>query len=146
MSYNNSNNNGSNNRVRDQSSSHHEMSNYHESSNVDDYSNQNTQLDTDPDAGKKSQSFCLFLGDLSYFCGENDLQNVFQRFGYIEDVRIIRNKTTKKSLSYGFIEFATASSAVNALKEMNGAIVCGRAIRLVIIYNTYYLNFILNLS
>lgn len=79
--------------------------------------------------GKKIQTFCLFLGDLSYFCSEQDLRDAFEPFGTITDIRIIRNKATKKSLSYGFVDFHHAISATNAMREMQGKLVCGRAIK-----------------
>jgi RNA recognition motif-containing protein len=82
-----------------------------------------------PESPVKPSSFCLFLGDLSYFCNENDLRKAFGPFGTITELRIIRNKVTKKSLCYGFIEYSNASSAGAAMREMNGKIVCGRAIR-----------------
>lgn len=81
------------------------------------------------DTSAKPGAFSLFLGDLSYFCTEADLQQSFSKFGEILDIRIIRNKATKKSLSYGFIDYAAASAASNAMNEMNGKIVCGRAVR-----------------
>ena len=89
----------------------------------------NNNEEMDVDSNKRPGSFCLFLGDLSYFCTEHDLQKAFGPFGAIVDIRIIRNKSTKKSLSYGFVEYNNASSAGAAMREMNGKIVCGRAIR-----------------
>lgn len=73
--------------------------------------------------------FSLFLGDLSYFCTENDLQQMFGHYRDIVDIRIIRNKATKKSLSYGFIDFSNANSAAQAMQEMNGQIICGRTVK-----------------
>jgi RNA recognition motif-containing protein len=78
---------------------------------------------------KKSDAFCLFLGDLSCFCSEQEILEVFSPFGTVLDIRIIRNRETNRSLSYGFIDFATASAATSAMKELNGKLVCGRAIR-----------------
>ncbi len=74
-------------------------------------------------------NFCLFLGDLSVFCTEEDLQKDFATFGAIVDIRIIRNKSTKKNLSYGFLEYDNLESATNAMEQMNGKIICGRAIK-----------------
>lgn len=74
-------------------------------------------------------SFCLFLGDLSLFCTEEMVSQAFSVFGEILEVRIKRNKTTKRNLSYGFVEFADATSALNAMNTMNGTLLCGRALR-----------------
>eukprot|EP01038_Epipyxis_sp_PR26KG_P014234 gene14234-19099_t len=72
----------------------------------------------------------LFIGDLSVFCTEDDLKNVFASFGPVEEVKIKRSKTTNISLCYGFITFEYGDSALTALKEMNGALVCGRMLRI----------------
>jgi RNA recognition motif-containing protein len=78
---------------------------------------------------KKPDTFCLFLGDLSCFCSEQEILEVFSPFGTVLDIRIIRNRETNRSLSYGFIDFKTATAATSAMKELNGKLVCGRAIR-----------------
>lgn len=82
-----------------------------------------------PTSDVKPVLFCLFLGDLSVFCSETDISEAFQKFGEIAGVRIIRNRNTKKNLSYGFIEFTNVSAAIQAMNEMNGKILCGRSIR-----------------
>jgi RNA recognition motif-containing protein len=79
--------------------------------------------------GGLPSSYCLFLGDLSMFCTEEDLRQAFIGFGELADVRIKRNKTTKKNLSYGFVEYVQPTCAVKAMNEMNGKIFCGRALR-----------------
>lgn len=87
---------------------------------------------TDPSMGvgqQQPQSFCLFLGDISLFCSETDLANAFRVFGELVDVRIKKNKTTKRNLSYGFVEYTTYQSAVAAINEMNGKLFCGRVLK-----------------
>lgn len=76
-----------------------------------------------------SGTFALFLGDLSLFCNEEDISNTFSMFGQLCDVRIKRNKATKRNLSYGFVEYTTLDSAISAMNEMNGKVFCGRALR-----------------
>ena len=69
----------------------------------------------------------LFVGDLSIFCDETDLQNAFSSFGEIRDIRIQRGKGKHShSLSYGFVEFSTHGGAENALTNMNGFELKGR--------------------
>lgn len=80
----------------------------------------------------KPSTYCLFLGDLSLFCNEDDISATFSQFGQLADVRIKRNKTTKRNLSYGFVEYLAMDSAVTAMNEMNGKVFCGRALRLVL--------------
>ena len=77
----------------------------------------------------QSSKFALFLGDLSMHCTEIDLDEAFSPFGAIIEIRVKRSKETAKTLSYGFLEFATASSAVNAMNAMDGAVLKGRPLR-----------------
>lgn len=73
--------------------------------------------------------FALFLGDLSIFCVEDDIEEAFRSFGSILEIRIQRSRDTSRTLSYGFIEFSSAASAVAAMNGMNGVVLKGRPIR-----------------
>lgn len=74
-------------------------------------------------------SFCLFLGDLSLFCTEKDILSAFSPYGRVTNVRIKRSNENKKHLLYGFVEYASASEAVQAMQAMNGSVFLGRALR-----------------
>jgi RNA recognition motif-containing protein len=73
----------------------------------------------------------LFLGDLSIFCTEKDIEDAFHQFGEIVEVRVQRSKETARALSYGFIEFADSPSAEAALNSMNNYVLKGRPLRYV---------------
>lgn len=77
----------------------------------------------------KSTSYGLFLGDLSLFCNEDDLRSAFAPFGNVIEVRVKRSKENKKNLSYGFVEYSSAVEAIKAMQEMDGKILCGRALK-----------------
>jgi RNA recognition motif-containing protein len=74
-------------------------------------------------------STTLFLGDLSIFCKEEDLFNLFHPFGPIENIEIKRSEKNKPCLAYGFIKFAYQQSAEQAVQNINGALFLGRNIR-----------------
>eukprot|EP01040_Poterioochromonas_malhamensis_P021258 gene21258-25604_t len=71
----------------------------------------------------------LFVGDLPKFASESDLEQLFSPFGVLLDAKIKRNSTTGKTLSYGFVTFATEASAQEALKAMDGNMFSGRKLR-----------------
>jgi RNA recognition motif-containing protein len=71
----------------------------------------------------------LFLGDLSLFCTEADIEDAFVQFGKIVEVRIQRSKETARALSYGFIEFSEPMFAETALNSMNNYVLKGRPLR-----------------
>jgi RNA recognition motif-containing protein len=72
----------------------------------------------------------LFLGDLSIYSTEKDIRQLFKNYGVIETVRIKRGSSGKPHLSYGFIKFRDRESAERALRELNGTVFLGRALRL----------------
>ena len=73
----------------------------------------------------------LFIGDLSKFCTESNLESLFSPFGQIVDVKIKRNNTTGKTLSYGFVSYANDECAVKAMEQLNGFSFFGRNLRCV---------------
>lgn len=75
------------------------------------------------------ENCALFLGDLSIYCDEKDIEEAFAPYGNIVDVRIQRSKETSRALSYGFIEFSCQDSAAAALSEMNYFLLKGRPLR-----------------
>ena len=76
-----------------------------------------------------SGQYTLFVGDLSIFCTEEHLREAFEDYGELLEVKIIRCEETKKNLSYGFVKYAETESAVKAIAELDGAMVCGRPLR-----------------
>jgi RNA recognition motif-containing protein len=77
-------------------------------------------------------SVTLFIGDLSGSCTAYDLKLEFLPFGEIIDIRIATDPTTGQSMLYGFVEFKNLRSAQNALNTLNGKMVNGREMKLVL--------------
>lgn len=80
-------------------------------------------------AERDSIPHCLFLGDLSAFCTEEILFDNFSGFGKILLLQVAKSKSNKKPLLFGFLGYEEESSAYEAMREMNGVMVCGRAIK-----------------
>ncbi|KAG7524511.1 hypothetical protein JOB18_013112 [Solea senegalensis] len=71
----------------------------------------------------------LFVGGLSFETTEDSLSNAFSRFGSIDKVDVIRDKETGRSRGFGFVKYDNPEDAKDAMAEMNGSTVDGRAIR-----------------
>jgi len=67
----------------------------------------------------------LYVGNLSYDAGEEDLRTLFQDCGQIERVDIIKDKMSGRSKGFAFVEMATSEEAEKAL-ELNGKEFLGR--------------------
>lgn len=68
----------------------------------------------------ESGRYCLYVGDISFDLTENMLQHIFGKFGEILSVKLLTKHTEKGLNNYCFIEFAQGSSAMDAMKELDG--------------------------
>jgi RNA-binding protein 39 len=71
----------------------------------------------------------LFIGDLSIFCTEKDLQDMFQPFGELVEIKIMKSEDKGRSLSYGFVKFADPAAAERAMRELHSHLFHGRKLR-----------------
>ena len=71
----------------------------------------------------------LYVGNLSYSLTEDELKEVFQPFGQIASVNIIKDKFTGKSRGFGFVEMVNKNEALDAIANLNGQKVNGLRIR-----------------
>lgn len=71
----------------------------------------------------------LFVGNLSWNTTDSTLGAAFSEYGTVIDSRVVTDRFTGKSRGFGFIEYDAASSAEDALVNMNGVEVDGRSIR-----------------
>ena len=70
----------------------------------------------------------LFVGGLSWHTSEEGLQQAFEPFGTIEEIRIITDRDSGRSRGFGFVTFSDAAAASSAISEMNGTELDGRSI------------------
>lgn len=71
----------------------------------------------------------MYVGNLPFSMGENQLFDLFAPCGVVESVRIVLDRETNKSKGFGFVEMATEDEAGAALKELNDKAVEGRKLR-----------------
>jgi RNA recognition motif-containing protein len=70
----------------------------------------------------------LFVGNLSYQTGENDLQDYFAQAGTVTSVNLMMDKMTGKSRGFAFVEFASAEDAGKAVEQFHNKEFQGRAL------------------
>lgn len=68
----------------------------------------------------------LFVGNLSYQTGENDLTEYFSQAGTVTSVNLMLDKFTGKSRGFAFIEFATGDEANKAVSQFHNQEFQGR--------------------
>lgn len=70
----------------------------------------------------------IYVGNLSYEVSEQDLESLFNQFGTISKLNLIKDHQTGQSKGFAFIEFDGAPQAQAALK-IDGQDFQGRRIR-----------------
>jgi len=58
--------------------------------------------------------------NLSEETTENDLQDMFRKFGHVQRVYLVKDKLTNQSRGFAFITFTLRKDAQKAMEEMNG--------------------------
>ena len=71
----------------------------------------------------------IYCGNLSYDITENDLQQLFEEYGSIVKVNIIKDRDTDRSKGFGFVEMEKQEDGEKAIKELDGSAVKGRNIK-----------------
>lgn len=70
----------------------------------------------------------LFVGNLSFQTGENDLQDYFAQAGAVTSVNLMLDKMSGRSRGFAFVEFASAEEAQKAIEQFHDKEFQGRKI------------------
>ncbi len=70
----------------------------------------------------------LYVGNLPYETGENDLQDLFARAGTVETVKVMRDMATGRARGFAFVEMSTDDEAQKAITELNDYQLGGRGL------------------
>lgn len=62
----------------------------------------------------------IFVSNISFKVREQALAELFSTYGEVTSVRIIKDKETKRSKGYGFVEMANDNEANAAINALNG--------------------------
>lgn len=71
----------------------------------------------------------LFVGGLAWKTTDDALRGAFDKFGEIVEAKVIMDRETGRSRGFGFVTFADDAAANQAIAEMNGKQLDGRAIQ-----------------
>ena len=70
----------------------------------------------------------LYVGNLPFTTGEQDLQELFASAGTVESVNLMRDMATGRARGFAFVEMATDEEAQKAASEFNQYQMGGRAL------------------
>ena len=69
----------------------------------------------------------IFVGNLSYSTTQEDLLAAFSQFGNVERVNVVTDRDSGQPRGFAFVEMTDANEAQNAISQLNGAELHGRA-------------------
>ena len=78
---------------------------------------------------KYKDSAWVYLGGLSYELSEGDIICFMSQWGEIEDINLVRDKATNKSLGFCFIKYEDQRSTILAVDNFNGIKLLTRTLR-----------------
>ncbi len=61
----------------------------------------------------------MYVGNLSYNVGEDDLRQLFSQAGEVRDVAVIMDRDTRQSKGFAFVEMATQAETLKAIQMFN---------------------------
>ncbi len=71
----------------------------------------------------------IYVGNLSFDVGDDDLRTEFEEFGAVESATVVKDRFTGKSRGFGFVEMSEQTEAQTAIETLNGKDVKGRELR-----------------
>ena len=71
----------------------------------------------------------IYVGNLNYGITEDELREVFEKYGEVTSAKIISDKYSGRSKGFGFIEMSNDDEAKEAIENIDGTDVKGRNIK-----------------
>lgn len=71
----------------------------------------------------------LYVGNLSFNADTDTVREAFTAIGEVTDVHVVMDRETGRSRGFAFVTMATASLAAQAISQLDGATIDGRALR-----------------
>lgn len=62
----------------------------------------------------------IYVGNLPYSATEDDVRQLFEKFGEIQSVKMIMDSMTGRPKGFGFVEMSSDEDAAKAITALNG--------------------------
>jgi RNA recognition motif-containing protein len=70
----------------------------------------------------------IFVGNLDFNTGEDELRQLFEQYGQVDRVAIMTDRDTGRSRGFGFVEMASSEDGEKAIAALNGSQLGGRTL------------------
>jgi RNA recognition motif-containing protein len=70
----------------------------------------------------------IFVGNLSFTATDQDIRQLFEQYGVVDEIRVITDRDTGRSKGFGFVEMPDGQAAKAAMTGLQGKDLDGRAL------------------
>jgi RNA recognition motif-containing protein len=74
----------------------------------------------------------IYVSNLSFTVQDEDLKEFFADYGEVSSAKVIMDKESNRSRGFGFVEMSDDAAAQKAINELDGAMVEGRSIKVMV--------------
>ncbi len=71
----------------------------------------------------------VYVGGLSWGTDDHGLRAAFERFGEIEEARVVRDRDTGRSRGFGFVTYMDDTAVNQAIQNLDGKELDGRSLK-----------------
>ncbi len=71
----------------------------------------------------------IYVGNLDFGATEDSIRSLFEAYGTVDRVSLVRDRDTGRSRGFAFVEMANAAEADQAISALDGRDVDGRALK-----------------
>lgn len=71
----------------------------------------------------------IYVGNLAYKVSDQELKEVFEEYGEVTSAKVITDRDTGRSKGFGFVDMSDDDEAQNAIEELDGTEMNGRALK-----------------
>jgi RNA recognition motif-containing protein len=71
----------------------------------------------------------IYVGNLPFDTSEDELKSLFEQFGEVASVNIIKDQYSGKSKGFGFVEMPEQADGESAIQQLDGSELSGRNIK-----------------
>ncbi|RJQ51803.1 MAG: RNA-binding protein [Desulfobacteraceae bacterium] len=71
----------------------------------------------------------IYVGNLSYGVTKEEIMGLFNQYGRVASVHILKDKTSGKPRGFGFVRMPAESDGEKAIRQLNGSQFQGRILK-----------------
>ena len=70
----------------------------------------------------------IYVGNLAFTTTDDDLRQLFEPYGAVDEIRVIMDRDTGRSKGFGFVDMPDTTTAKTAIAGLQGKELAGRTL------------------